>query len=162
MSLEMTIMLGLPGSGKSSHVSKNYEGLGGVNVICFDIIRRAFGHVYHRSTEPAVEFFGCTMARIALLAGNNVVIDESITDPSLASDLRDIAKEYGAKLTMVYVDMPVQHCREKRVPHGFPEADFDRKVTEWGAHGREILNMADVLLHIKPVEQAVGGGVNGN
>ncbi|GAB7080909.1 AAA family ATPase [Megalodesulfovibrio paquesii] len=157
MKRQMIFVLGLPGAGKSRYVEQHFANRGGVSVICFDLLRRAMGHEYHRSVEPAVEFLACTMARVGLSMGHTVVLDESITDPSLAAALVDIAREHEAGVAMVYLDTPVQQCRDRRVPHGFPEADFDRKVAAWGAHGRTILRLADTLATIRPLAGTVGG-----
>ena len=141
----LTLILGLPGAGKSHYADTLMRHTASGLLVRFDSIRRALGHEYHKSTEPAVDFVACTMTRVGLMEGRDVVVDESITEYALASALVEIAREYGAKVQIVHVNTPVGICRANRVPHGFPEADFDRKVAEWGQDGARILGLGDAM-----------------
>ena len=133
----LTLVIGLPGAGKSTYIAKLQQ----QQVISFDSIRKSMGHEYHKSTEAAVFFVACSIVRVALLEQRNVMVDESITEHHLAAALVDIAKEYGADVEIVYVSTPVSQCRANRLPYGFPEIDFDRKVAEWGKDGGRILGL---------------------
>lgn len=142
--LEMLLVLGLPGSGKSTYVQSRFgSGTQGTELICFDKLRRAYGHAYHTATEPHVNAVACTLARVALIHGWGVVIDESITVPGLAMDLVSVAREYGARVRITHVCAPVETCRANRVPHVMPASDFERKLAEWQMWGKFILSLGD-------------------
>lgn len=148
----LTLVLGLPGAGKSQYADalmqqqtrqQMRQHMASGLLVRFDSIRRALGHEYHKSAEPAVDFVACTMVRVGLMEGRDVLVDESITEYALASALVEIAREYGARVSLVHINTPVGICRANRVPHGFPEADFDRKMAEWGQDGARILGLGD-------------------
>lgn len=143
-SMEMILVIGLPGAGKSSYVQSMLEhNWKGSELICFDELRRALGHAYHATTEPHVQAVACTLARLAFMRGRDVVVDESITMPGVAMDLVSIAREYSALVRMRHICTPVDVCRANRVPHAMPAADFDRKLGEWQMWGKFILNLCD-------------------
>lgn len=150
--LEMLLVLGLPGSGKSTYVQRQMErSWKGSELICFDELRRALGHAYHVTTEQHVNAVACTVARVAFMRGRDVVIDESITVPGLAMDLVGVAREYGALVRIRHISTPVDACRANRVPHVMPAADFERKLTEWQMWGKFILSLGDEMRNLEPV-----------
>lgn len=138
----MTLLLGLPGAGKSSY-AKKYLPSANYDLIVFDELRQVYGHDYHASTEPQVNALGLALARLALCKKHSVIIDESITTPGLAMDLASLAKEFGAKLRVIYLPTPVETCRLRRVPKYMPSADFERKLSGWQTWGKYILSLAD-------------------
>lgn len=151
-SLDMNLIIGLPGAGKSTYVDAQFLTGGGYDeLIRFDELRRAFGHAYHAATEQHVCAVACTMARVAFMRGRGVVVDESVTTPGVAMDLVGVAREYGARVRMLHICAPVDACRASRVPQVMPEADFERKLAEWQMWGKYILSLADVVLHLNNV-----------
>lgn len=150
-SFRLTLVLGLPGSGKSTFVDVNLaHQWAGDQLIRFDAIRQAMGQNYCPNTEPLVNAVACIMARIAFTEGRGVVVDESITVPGVAMDLVGIAREFEAGVEIVHLSTPVHECRAKRVPSYMSEAEFERKVCEWGAHGKQILELADKTVCLTP------------
>lgn len=149
---EMLLVIGLPGSGKSSYIRHRFGGLGaGYEIICFDEMRRAFGHAYHHTTEQLVNAVACTMARVSFMRGHDVVIDESITVPGLAMDLAGVASECGARVRILHICTPVETCRANRVPHVMPASDFERKLAEWQMWGKFILSLGEDVCHLERV-----------
>lgn len=150
--LEMILVLGLPGSGKTTYIQRQYgSGWKGNELICFDELRRALGHAYHVTTEQHVNSVACTMARVGFMRGRDVVIDESITVPGLAMDLVGVAREYGALVRIRHICTPVETCRANRVPNVMPASDFERKLSEWQTWGKYILSLGDYVDHLEMV-----------
>ncbi len=151
--LDMLLVLGLPGAGKSTYMRRHIDSqYPGNMVITFDTLRKALGHVYHVSTEPMVNALACMMARVAFMSGRNVYVDESITIPGVAMDLVAMGREFEARIRMVHIAAPVAACRAARVPEYMTESEFDRKLTEWQTWGKYILSLADSLETIQPTE----------
>ena len=150
----MILVLGLPGSGKSSY-AREYFSASPFVCISFDTIRRTLGHTYCRSAEPAVNAFACMLARYAFLNGQPVLVDEAITEPGPALDLTCIAREFGAKVIVHHLATPIQLCRHRRVPHAISDSEFDRKVSEWSEFGRLILNRADEVINVREPHQTL-------
>lgn len=148
--MTVTLILGLPGAGKSHCADVLMRNINSGLLIRFDSIRRALGHEYHKSAEPAVDFVACTMLRVGLIEGRDVVVDESITTYPLALALAEIAREYGAKVEILLIDTPESQCRANRIPNGFPEADFNRKVAEWANDREHILALGPVRKEARP------------
>lgn len=156
--LTLNFVVGLPGAGKSrfvdglglaapwSDISSGFVSLR-TALVRYDSIRKALGHVYCPASEPYVHAVACTMARTAFLDRYDVLIDESLTQISWAADLVNIAVEYGAQVHMAHIATAADICRSNRIPFGFPEADFDRKLVEWVRDGEVILGMADAVTH---------------
>lgn len=160
--LDMMFVLGLPGSGKSTYMERHMApACPGNMVICFDTLRRGFGHAYHTSTEPMVNALACAMARTAFMSGKNVYVDESITVPGVAMDLVTVGRECNARIHMVHLSAPVPTCRANRVPHVMPATDFERKLAEWQMWGKFILSLADSVEYVdalhRPKMEAVRG-----
>lgn len=146
----VTFVLGLPGAGKSSYIKENVYCS---NVICFDEVRKSFGHVFSMAVEPDVLAFACRLLRLNLMKGEDTVIDESITTLSFIAELVLVARAYKAKVEIIYLATPVDVCRKRRVPNYMPEEEFDRKLTEWRTYGSEILRFCDDRSIITPLSE---------
>lgn len=150
--LEMLFVLGLPGAGKSTYVASLPAIESTANtIICFDMLRKALGHIYHHSTEPQVNAYACVMARLALMSGKNAVIDESITTPGIAIDLTRIGREFNATIQMHYLTTAPEVCRASRVPEFMSAAEFGRKLGEWQLWSKHILHLADTVKVVDPL-----------
>ncbi|WP_027188873.1 AAA family ATPase [Desulfovibrio cuneatus] len=142
----VTLVLGLPGAGKSTYVAwERAKGKLPGTLLRFDALRKAMGHEYHPGLEPMVNAVACVMLRTALLQGESVVVDESITTLHVAQELVAAAKENNAQVHMLFLTTPLETCMANRIPNGFPLADFQRKLREWDVDGQRILALADMV-----------------
>lgn len=159
--LTLKVILGLPGAGKTNFIQHLFGNLPGneggeffgsahpnTQIICFDSLRLAFGHVFHLPLEPVVHSTAGTIARMAFVEKRHVLIDESVTTYALADQLASCARAFNAEIIMYVMQTSESVCRARRVPYGFPVADFDRKVREWSNHGKAILSLADKITYV--------------
>lgn len=131
---ELIIMVGLPGSGKSTFVDdyiigKGFEeGVYGYHIVSRDDIRLAFGSDFNRLVEPFIGAIAKTMVRAYMIRGLNIVVDETNTNIHTIKSWSDLAKEYGYKTRAMVMTTPVKICKERReTSEGkFPEEVIDR------------------------------------
>jgi predicted kinase len=97
----LTLMCGLPRSGKSTWIKENK---GNSIVVSTDDIRKEiFGHQFH---APANKFvFGITegMATLILKQGRDVIVDATHITRMLRQSWKSIAKNCNSKLQVVWV-----------------------------------------------------------
>ncbi|CAK7025797.1 MAG: hypothetical protein DELT_02577 [Desulfovibrio sp.] len=55
---------------------------------------------------------------------------------------------------MAVIMTPEEICRARRIPNGFPEADFTRKVSEWAEDWAAITRLADRTVYFRPETEA--------
>ena len=148
---ECCFILGLPGAGKTMSAQMFMADGREYSCIHFDLLRKALhGQDYIPEAEPWVESIACAMTGHALLDGQSVLIDESITTPHIARSLIAIASQHHAKIRMVHINTPEEICRSRRVPNYMTEQEFSRKAREWSMYGECILGLADETLIIHP------------
>ena len=76
MNKELIVMIGLPGSGKSTYVNQH---LSNYQVICADDVRLSLGYVFEPKIEPIVHFICETTIRSYFIRGLPIVVDETNT-----------------------------------------------------------------------------------
>jgi predicted kinase len=102
------IMVGLPGSGKSSWISKNAKNY---TVIELDWIRKnIFGHQFFASAEPFIIGMAKAMARMLLAQQKNVIIDSTGLTIGIRDEWINMGKEYGASIKIVWVKCDVEEA----------------------------------------------------
>ena len=142
--LTMTIMLGLPGAGKSTYVKQRFTNPEPKRlVICMDDLRLAFGYEYEEKLEPDVLELTCAMLHSAFAGGYNVVIDESVTHIITATRLVEVARMWNVTVEMIEVVTSSHVCWQRRKQSDFPMLSFQRKQAEWRSHKNTIRALTD-------------------
>jgi predicted kinase len=120
----LTVLIGAPGSGKSTHAARRAEL--GETVISSDAIRAEHGDVNDQTRND--EVFAEIHARVSagLMAGRRIVVDATNTKPTERAALLAIAAETGTEWTLaVVIQTPLAVClarnaaRDRHVPEGF-------------------------------------------
>lgn len=94
--MRLIVMVGLPGSGKSTYILKNLSDFVHIN-------QDALGS--RKACEQAL--------RKALAAGKDAVIDRTNTSTAQRRTWVSIGLEYGADVSAVVMDTPVKECVER-------------------------------------------------
>lgn len=125
----LTIMCGLPGSGKSTYLSgvDFTEGSKqGTVILCPDDFRMELtGQQYHGPAEDAVWSNVKIAARVLLKRGYDIVIDDThLTRPSRGSWIR-IANEIGVTIDCIWQNVPpetaISRNRQRSVGQVVPD-----------------------------------------
>ena len=142
----ITVILGIPGAGKSTY-SKTLVPAPALDAvrINLDDLRLCFGTAHDEKIEPFVWELALSMCDKAVARGYRVVLDESVTDPRDMRRIAEIARLRRTRLHGVYVMSPSYLCWKKREKCGFPRAAFERKFSEWEQNRDAILAMCDTL-----------------
>ena len=131
---ELIIMVGLPGSGKSTFVDdyiigKGFqEGVYGYHIVSRDDIRLAFGSGFNHLVEPHIGAIARTMVRAYMIRGIDIVVDETNTNISTIKMWTELAQEYGYKIRAMVMTTPLKICKERRETSKgkFPENIIDK------------------------------------
>lgn len=135
---EVTMMCGLPGSGKSTWIERH---AGGLSVISLDDIRDELD-VTPTDNQSAVIGLAYERAREFLRRGQGFVWNATSVSRMIRGKLTDLVAAYNARLRIVYIEPPIPTIRRqnrdrpKVVPESVWERMFDRLdvPTEAEAH----------------------------
>ena len=121
------VMVALPGAGKSTYV--NTELLPkGVQLVCPDDLRQAYGHKFYGPIEPFIHTQALMQARALMLRGVDVVIDEATCMYAHVIRWARLADDMGYKTRIIYLATPIELCKERRSRDAnFPLEVIDRK-----------------------------------
>lgn len=114
----LTVMSGLPRSGKSTWIQQNKTKH--TVVISNDWIRENILHCkYARSINPAIWMITDATARQLLSQGFDVIMDGIHLQKYIRKEIIDMGREMNAKIRIVYMDTPINVCldRELKMPH---------------------------------------------
>ena len=118
--LEMTMLVGPPAAGKSTW----RQSITNAKIICMDGIRKELcGDANDQSRNQEVFNRLYKETAKALKASENVVLDNTQPTKKLRRPLLDIARQYGAQITIIYWDLPISVLLERN-------AGRDKKVPE--------------------------------
>ena len=119
----LTIMVGIPRSGKSTWIDKNKKD----NVVVSnDWIREEILRTKYSTESNAIvwQIIDSTL-RILLGQGKNVILDGTNHMPHIRKFYTDIAKAYGAKVRMVVFHTPLEVCMARNhTPSGNKLPDY--------------------------------------
>lgn len=153
--LNVWLMMGLPGSGKSTYIEQHLED---VVIVSQDEIRKIFyGNQFYPNAEFYVHGDAKNISRLMLSQGKSIVIDATSILNKYRKEWKSIAKEYGANYTIIFIDTPKEIClkrnkkrpKSKQVPDSVIEnMDFQMQRPlklesangnqQWWDHGEEV------------------------
>lgn len=146
----LTIMSGLPGSGKSTWVQEN---AGDEVVISLDQIRSEFKR-YKRNQEYEGKCYQEAVSRLrkALAADKSVIWDACNVDVRARSKITRLGRDYGADLRIISIDEPFSACVDRNKGRDFPVPDdamrgmaFSREMV-LATEAHEVLSLRDGVL----------------
>jgi protein phosphatase len=125
---KVTLLCGLPGSGKSTWLKKNAKNS---VIISPDLIRRdMLGHQFHRPAEPLIWWLTESMAHLILAQGKSVAIDATSIFSFVRRKWGTIADQYDAAKELIWLDVPEEVCWKRNLKRGkkkqVPRSAFDR------------------------------------
>jgi predicted kinase len=147
MSKKLYLMIGIPGAGKSTYVN-NLVNDYGVQVVCPDDIRKAFGHIFYGAIEPMVHAWTYTQARALMARGFDVVIDECHTRAEYIRRWRQAAVEFGYEIIGVHIITDIETCKDRRDDGWFPLEVIDRKAEQLRRFLPDIIQELDMYIPV--------------
>lgn len=140
------LMIGLPGSGKSTYVEQALVPRG-YQVICQDDIRAAYGHRFLGPLEPFIHSVAYMQLRQFLLRGLNVVIDEALCRVEHLRLWKERAEALGATVSAVHINTLVDVCKQRRAATpGFPLEVIEGKLADLRRGYEDILELFPNML----------------
>ena len=113
--LTLTLMVGVSGSGKSTHAAKLAQSLP-ADIVEPDAIRLELtGNAGDQSRNREVFQLAHSRAEAKLLAGINVVVDATNLDRKTRAEWLAIARRCGAEARAVVVDTPVDVAKKRNL-----------------------------------------------
>jgi predicted kinase len=120
---ELVVLIGLPKSGKSTHVDQHFQHY---QLICPDDIRQGLGVRHDQRLEPFVWAVVEAQARAILRRRRSLVIDATNTTENARQKWINLAREYQYPLKMIWINTPIELCLERAEQDGFPRSVLRR------------------------------------
>jgi len=120
---ELTVCVGISGSGKSTEVMQRVKRSQGKTVrLNRDKMREMLfcGADWNKHNENFVRTWQMEGARIALQSGKNVVIDDTNCIRNTRQKWEEFAVEQKVKLCFLVMDVPLKECVERDIARGVP------------------------------------------
>jgi len=118
---ELIMLVGLPGSGKTTYLKTHPQNAVRLSLDDFRFLMT--GKDFHPPFEPSVHAWVEQTGRYLLSQGYSILIDATSVRKSLRVKWTRLAKEYGATTKAIWLDTPYFTCVERN-------AGRDRKVPE--------------------------------
>lgn len=125
------LMIGYPGSGKTTAAKIIHEATGAVH-LWSDIERhKMFGHPTH-SEQESVELYDALNARteVLLSEGKSVVFDTNFNFREDRRKLKEIADRQGAETVVLWITIPVEQARQRSVGTGQRRNGYHTRMTD--------------------------------
>lgn len=104
----LTILVGLPRSGKSTWIKYNHND---EIIVSNDWIREnIFKNHYSRSINPAIWMITDATIRMLLSQGKNIILDGVNLQKAVRKEFTSTAKECGATTRMIFIDTSLDEC----------------------------------------------------
>jgi predicted kinase len=107
VSASLIIVCGLPGSGKTTHAGRLAAQRGGVRLAPDDWMSALDVNLWDTATRARVEALQWSLAKDMLRAGVTVVVEWGTWSRAERDTLRVEARELGAAVELLYLDVPV-------------------------------------------------------
>lgn len=133
MPKELRILLGPPGSGKSTY-AKRKAAETGATIVNLDEIRLMLGHKYNARQEVFVDQIGVQLVQGFMVDEQNVILDEAYTTLGVLSPYIQLAEHYGYKKVGVVFNTSVAICCQRRLNDAFPLHRISEKGAELALH----------------------------
>ena len=125
---KLTILCGLPGSGKTTWLKKNAKDA--VIISPDDIRKGMLGHQFHRPAEPFIWWITESMAHLILAQGKSVAIDATSIFSFVRQKWAGIADQYNISKEIVWLDVPADVCWKRNIKRAkkdrVPKSAFER------------------------------------
>lgn len=135
MSTPKILMLkGLPASGKSTYARELVE-QGYVRVNKDELRAMMHNSKFSKNNERDVLFMRDTIVKDSVIAGKNVVVDDTNFEAKHQIKLKEIADDLNATLEVLFIDTPLEECisrnerRANKVPISVITSMYNRHIT---------------------------------
>jgi len=132
---ELVIMVGVPGSGKTTYVDKYYSKTH--NILSRDDIRyvvcgndKTDQKPFDASFESLITFMIDTMLKALINRRVNIVIDNTNTRHDTVMSLIHKAAVENYDIRFVIIDTPIEICKQRRQLNNFPLSIIDTMQTQ--------------------------------
>jgi predicted kinase len=129
--MNLIIIRGLPGAGKSTYAKKNYEGILHLEADMFSMIDGAY--VFNVASLHRNHSLCQAMCDITLNNGSDCVVSNTFTTHKELIPYIDIGKKYGAKITIVSLQTQFNSV------HKVPSETIQKMKSRWEVYQGEII-----------------------
>lgn len=133
--MKLTLMRGLPASGKSTEAKRLMEVAGNTVRINRDLLRTMLHFdKWTGKNERATKDAAKALAVLFLEQDMNVIIDDTNLNPSVVESWREVAQRVGSKFEIVDMTTPMMECilRDNQRENGVGSTVIKNMALQWG------------------------------